>query len=156
VDGAVELVHATAIAVAGRAVLIRGPSGSGKSDLALRCLAFVPSPVLPLPVGLVSDDQVRIERLGNRLEASAPAAICGKLEVRGLGIVTVPAVPAAEVVLVADLVSPAEIERLPDPALTVNLLGIDVPAIRLAPFEPSAPIKLLMWLSSRQGHISGA
>jgi serine kinase of HPr protein (carbohydrate metabolism regulator) len=155
VDGAFELVHATAVAVGGDAVLIRGPSGSGKSDLALRCLAVAPCALIPAPAGLVADDQVRIERVGDRLRASAPPAIRDKLEVRGLGIVTVPAVPAADVVLIADLVSAAEIERLPEPMPPVRLLGIEVPVLRLAPFEPSAPIKLLMALCSRRGRNLG-
>jgi serine kinase of HPr protein (carbohydrate metabolism regulator) len=155
VDGASELVHATAIAVGGGAVLIRGPSGSGKSDLALRCLAVAPCALIPEPAGLVSDDQVRVERIGPRLRASAPPAIRDKLEVRGLGIVTVAALAAADVVLIADLVSPAEIERLPESMSRESLLGIDVPVLRLAPFEQSAPIKLLLALCSRQSRYSG-
>jgi HPr kinase/phosphorylase len=155
VDGAFELVHATAVAVAGQAVLIRGPSGSGKSDLALRCLAAAPSPLLPVPAELVADDQVRIERIGARLRASAPPAIRDRLEVRGIGIVAVPAVSAADVILIADLVPPAEIERLPDPMPAVSILGIELPVIRLAPFEQSAPVKLLMALCSRHGRVPG-
>lgn len=154
-DGAFELVHATAVAVGGQAVLIRGPSGSGKSDLALRCLAAAPSALIPAPAGLVADDQVRIERIGQRLRASAPPAIRDKLEVRGIGIVTVPAVPAADIILVADLVSPAEIERMPEAMPAASLLGIEVPVLRLAPFEQSAPIKLLVALYSRRGRIPG-
>jgi len=155
VDGAFELVHATAVAVGGQAVLIRGPSGSGKSDLALRCLAVAPSPLIPAPAELVADDQVRIERIGERLRASAPPSIRDKLEVRGIGILAVPAVPAADVILIAHLASSVEIERFPDPMSAVNLLGIEVPVLRLAPFEQSAPIKLLVALCSRRGRILG-
>jgi len=147
VDGAFELVHATAIAVGGRAVLIRGPSGSGKSDLALRCLACAPGPLLPGPAALVADDQVRIARVGGVLRASAPPTIAGRIEVRGLGILTVPYLATADVVLAADLVSPAEIERLPDPLPPLSIMGIDVPIVRLAPFEASAPIKLFLALT---------
>lgn len=148
-DGAVELVHATAVAVGGRAVLIRGPSGCGKSDLALRCLACAPGPFLPEPAALVADDQVEIARVGSTLRASAPHAIRGLIEVRGLGIVTVASVASAEVVLAADLVSPADVERLPEPAQAARIQGIDVPVVRLAPFEASAPIKLLLALAMR-------
>ena len=74
-----ETVHASTVAVDGRAVLITGPSGSGKSDLALRLLdrGFI----------LVSDDQTIVKKDGDRLLASAPPNIAGKLEVRGIGIV---------------------------------------------------------------------
>lgn len=155
-DGALELIHATAIAVGNDAALIRGPSGSGKSDLALRCLALAPGTLIPAPAGLVSDDQVCLERVGERLRASAPPAIRGKLEVRGMGILSVPAVESAELVLVADLVSPSEIERLPDPIPSLNLLGVEVPLLRLAPFEQSAPVKLLLALSAARRHFPGA
>jgi serine kinase of HPr protein (carbohydrate metabolism regulator) len=107
------------------------------------------------PAGLVADDQVLIERVGERLRASAPPAIRDKLEVRGIGIVTVPTVAAADVVLVADLVSPAEMERLPEPEPPASLLGIEIPVLRLAPFEQSAPIKLLMALCARRGRNPG-
>jgi serine kinase of HPr protein (carbohydrate metabolism regulator) len=107
-------------------------------------------------VELVADDQVRIERVGAGLRASAPPAIRGKLEARGIGIVTVRAAGEADLVLVVDLVPPAAIERLPDPTLTVRILGIDLPLLHLAPFEQSAPIKLVMALCSQRGLNSGA
>src|SRR3954466_2404822 len=85
-----ETVHASTVASEGRAVLITGPSGSGKSDLALR--------LLDRGFTLVSDDQTLVRRTGDRLIASAPAALAGKLEIRGIGIVemeTVKDVPIA-------------------------------------------------------------
>ena len=78
--GALDTVHATAIAVNGRAALITGPSGAGKSDLALRCLTLGASPMLPHEARLIADDRVIIERVENQLMASAPAAISGKLK----------------------------------------------------------------------------
>lgn len=143
-----ECVHATAIALGGRAVLIRGASGAGKSDLALRCLSLAPSRLLPHVADLVSDDQVRLRLQNGKIFASAPVELKGMLEVRGLGILRVPAVEMAEVVLIADLVASETVERLPDPWPVADILGHKVPVLRLWPFEASAPIKLLMALSS--------
>src|SRR3954454_8456456 len=73
-----ETVHASTVAIDGRAVLVTGPSGTGKSDLALR--------LLDRGFTLVSDDQTIVKKDGNRLLASAPPNIAGKLEIRGIGI----------------------------------------------------------------------
>ena len=146
---AAETHHGTAIALAGTAVLIRGASGSGKSDLALRCLALAPTALTAVPAMLVADDYVTVTRTGDRLIAEAPATIRGKLEVRGLGIVTVPCQDSAELVLVADLVAPEQIERFPDPTPEVELGGVKLPLLHIAPFEASAPVKLLLALAER-------
>lgn len=146
-DGAVEQVHATAVAVGNRAVLFRGPSGAGKSDLALRCLALPLSALLPYPARLVADDQVVLWRDGLTLAARAPDTLLGKLEVRGLGILEVDPERAGRIALVADLVAPGEVERLPDPWPVVNLLGLAVPVIRISAFECAAPLKILAALS---------
>src|SRR5881396_1814161 len=76
-----ETVHASTVATDGRAVVILGPSGSGKSDLALR--------LLDRGFTLVSDDQTIVKKDGARLLASAPPTTAGKLEIRGIGIVEV-------------------------------------------------------------------
>lgn len=131
------LVHATTIAFGGKGVLIRGPSGSGKSDLALR--------LIDAGAKLVADDQTEIARRGKSLVASAPKAIAGKLEARGIGIVKLRAVKHATLALAVDLVRPDQIERLPEPEW-VELLGVTLPLIRLAPFEISAPAKLRLAL----------
>lgn len=146
-DGAAELVNATAIALAGRAALIRGPSGSGKSDLALRCLAQGASPLLPGTVRLVADDWVRVVRAGGTLRAEAPEAILGKLEVRGMGIVAVEYAGPAEVALVVEISPAADIERLPDETVRVKLLNHPLPLLRVAAFEPSAAVKVLLALA---------
>jgi serine kinase of HPr protein (carbohydrate metabolism regulator) len=117
----------------------------------LRCLACAPNSFLPEPAILVADDQVEVTRIGSTLRASAPQTIRGLIEVRGLGIVTVACVASAEVVLAADIVSPADVERLPEAAEATRIQGIDVPVIRLAPFEASAPIKLFLALATRAG-----
>ena len=146
-DGAAELVNATAIALAGRAALIRGPSGSGKSDLALRCLAQGASPLLPGAARLVADDWVRVVRAVDTLRAEAPEAILGKLEVRGMGIVTVEYAGPAEVALVVEISPAADIERLPDETVRAKLLNHPLPLLRVAAFEPSAPVKVLLALA---------
>jgi HPr kinase/phosphorylase len=139
--------HGTAIAVSGRAALIVGPSGAGKSDLALRCLAVAPTALIPAAAQLVGDDQVVISLAAGRLRVAAPETIRGKLEVRGIGIVSVPCVASADLALVVELVAPGGVERLPDPPPTRSIMGVSTPVLRLAPFEPAAPVKLLLALS---------
>ena len=126
-----ETVHASCVAIGGRAVLIAGPSGSGKSDLALR--------LLDRGAVLVSDDYTFIEARGGRLVASPPVTIAGKIEVRGVGIVERPFAGGMPVALLVDLA--AAPERLPEPRLTA-LAGVALPAIALSALEPSAPIKV--------------
>ena len=143
-----ELVHGTCVALGRTAVLLRGPSGSGKSDLALRFLFLArrgPA-ALEAPI-LVADDQVYLTRKGARLAARAPESIRGKIEVRGIGIVDVKSVEDAELALVVDMVPAGDIERLPDGDAAVCLLGLDIPLLRLSPWEASAPIKLAVALA---------
>jgi HPr kinase/phosphorylase len=144
--GEVEYLHATAIAIGSRGALIRGPSGSGKSDLALRCLALGPSALLRDAVRLVADDQVLLRRETARLVATAPQVLRGRLEVRGVGVLEVAVASEADIILVADLVAEAPIERLPDPWPRAHIMGLEVPLIRLRPFESSAPAKLVATL----------
>ncbi|WP_096703657.1 HPr kinase/phosphatase C-terminal domain-containing protein [Magnetospirillum sp. 15-1] len=136
------LVHATCVAIDGRGVLLRAPSGGGKSDLALR---LVDEGAL-----LVADDQTRLERDGESLIASPPEAIAGLLEVRGLGLVRLPHLERVRLELVIDLTSPSEVERLPEPN-ALELLGLAVRRLCLAPFEASAAakVRLAMRASTR-------
>jgi serine kinase of HPr protein (carbohydrate metabolism regulator) len=143
-----ELVHGTCVALGHRAALLRGASGAGKSDLALRFLFLARrGPTAPDSPALVADDQVRLLRDGMRILASAPAPNRGMIEVRGIGIAGVKFEPEAELALVVDLVTPEAMERLPEPGLTVPVLGLQVPLTRLAPFQHSAPIKLALALA---------
>lgn len=146
------LIHATALVAGEHGVIVRGPSGVGKSDLALRVLALSPGSLLAEPVRLVADDRVAVSRGTGGLMISAPPAIAGKLEVRGLGIVDLPAAAIAagpvRLTLVVDLTaSRAEVERLPEWGKT-EILGVPLPFLRLYPFEISAAIKLILAIGS--------
>jgi len=144
-----QTIHATAICSNGAGVLIRGPSGSGKTDLALRCLGLSTGALLPFPFELVSDDRVVVEREGDAVILSAPPTIAGLLEVRGLGVVPIgPVAARAALKLVVNLVQSHEIERMPE-TTTVEIAGLDFPALALSPFESSAPLKLALALSKR-------
>jgi HPr kinase/phosphorylase len=139
-------VHVTAIANAGRAALLRGPTSTGQSDLALRCLMQAPTTLLSHTVELVSDDQVLIERAGQLLLVRAPPALRGLLEVRGVGIMRMPAIESGHLSLVVDLVAADKVERLPEARRNVVVADVPVPCLEIAPFEMSAPFKLLLAL----------
>jgi len=139
-------IHGTAIAMGGKAVLLRGPPGAGKSDLALRCLSLGRSELFPEQVYLVSDDRVIVTRERDDLIVSSPSRIWGNIEIRGIGIVPVPSHTSAQLGLVVDLVGGDQpIERLPDP-VTVEFEGIVIPLLNVRPFEASAVVKVLMAL----------
>jgi len=130
-------IQATCVVVDGRGVLLRGPSGSGKSDLALR--------LIDGGARLVADDGVELRREGERLLArlppTAPDSVRGRIEVRGLGILPAPAVAETSLDLVIDLVAADAVERLPEP-MTAELLGFALPLLRLCAQEPSAAAKV--------------
>jgi serine kinase of HPr protein (carbohydrate metabolism regulator) len=132
-----DTVHGTVVEIEGAGVLFRGPSGSGKSDLALRLIEGGAT--------LVADDRVILSRRDGQLVATAPEIIAGRLEVRGLGIATVPSTGPSPLRLVVDMARPEEVERLPKAAETV-ILGVVLPVMHLAPFEASAPAKLRLAL----------
>lgn len=126
------LIYGTCVAIDGAGVLLRGPSGSGKSDLALRLIEDGAT--------LVADDQVAIENRDDVALATAPEAIAGRLEVRGVGVVALPHGPAP-LKLIVDLVDRTDVPRLPN-ATSEDVGGIDVPVLALAPFEASTPAKV--------------
>jgi HPr kinase/phosphorylase len=129
--------HATTVAVHHRGVMLLGPSCSGKSDLALRLLGQ--------GALLVADDCTTLRRQGGVLLAAPPPAIAGKLEVRGVGIVSVPWVTDTPVHLIMELKPREAIDRLPDPK-TIDLLGVPIPAVAVYPFEASAALKVVQAL----------
>jgi serine kinase of HPr protein (carbohydrate metabolism regulator) len=131
-----ETVHASTVALDGRAVLISGPSGSGKSDLALR--------LLDRGFQLVSDDQTIVRKEGSRLLASAPPNIAGKLEVRGIGIVDMDIVKDVPAALLVELTS--DIQRLPDHDRERPILGVSLPLVSIDAMTASAPSKVALAL----------
>ena len=131
-----ETVHASTVAIDGRAVLITGPSGSGKSDLALR--------LLDRGFKLISDDRTLIRKDGERLMASAPPTIAGKLEIRGIGIVEVEHTDDVPVALLVELTS--DIQRLPDESRERPILGVGLPLITIDAMTASAPAKIALLL----------
>ncbi len=136
------LLHATAIAIEGRAVLLRGASGSGKSDLALR--------LIDAGARLVADDQSELHRRGDSVIVRAPATIAGLVEVRGIGILRLDALAEAPVALIVDLIPAETLERLPA-RRSETILGLALPLIALAPFEASAAAKLRLALRAFTG-----
>lgn len=129
---AVQTIHATSISIDGQGVLLTGPSGSGKSDLALR--------LIDRGASLISDDYTLLTHEGGGLIADAPVTIVGKMEIRGVGIVPVPACGKTPVRLMVELTE--DVERLPPSPLTRTVAGVDLVFMKLSPFEASAPIKL--------------
>ena len=134
-------VHATAVAIGRHGVLLRGASGSGKSDLALR--------LIDAGGRLVADDQTHVARVGRALIATPPPALAGMIEARGVGIFTLrrdQLLARAPVALLVDLVAPGRIERLPDLAHE-TLQDVELPRLDLAPFETSSVAKLRLALA---------
>ncbi|HJS40016.1 MAG TPA: HPr kinase/phosphatase C-terminal domain-containing protein [Sphingomicrobium sp.] len=131
-----ETLHASTVALDGRAVLISGPSGSGKSDLALR--------LLDRGFTLVSDDQTIVRKDGNKLIASAPPTIHGRLEIRGIGIVEMETVSDVPVALFVELTS--DIQRIPDDSRERLVLDVSIPLISVDAMTASAPSKVAVAL----------
>jgi serine kinase of HPr protein (carbohydrate metabolism regulator) len=131
-----ETLHASTVALDGRAVVISGPSGSGKSDLALR--------LIDRGFTLVSDDQTIIRKDGGRLLASAPPTIHGRMEIRGIGIVEMETVGDVPVALFVELTS--DIQRIPDDGRDRLVLDRKIPLISVDAMTASAAAKVVVAL----------
>ena len=113
------LVQASAVAIDGRALLIEGAPGAGKSSLALA--------LIDRGAELIGDDGVQLQRVQQRILAKPPPNIAGKLEIRGVGIVDLPVV-TAPVALILSLTEDAP--RFPDPIQQRPVLGVAIPVLQ--------------------------
>jgi serine kinase of HPr protein (carbohydrate metabolism regulator) len=121
-------IHASAVLVGSRAVLVRGPSGSGKSRLVLSLIEAVESGILPF-ARLVADDRVHVTAVNGRLIARAPDSLAGQIELRGLGILRLPFEAMAVLGLVIDL-GVEQAERMPAAGSGVTVIeGLALPRI---------------------------
>ena len=127
-----ETIHVSSVAIDGRAVLIGGRSGAGKSDLALR--------LIDRGAVLISDDYTFVRRVQSRALASAPERIAGKIEMRGVGIVEMETAQDVPVALYVDL--SGEPVRLPEAAERIAVAGIPIPSLALDGHQVSAPLKV--------------
>jgi HPr kinase/phosphorylase len=134
-------LHATCVQIGVTGVLLLGPSGSGKSDLALR--------LIDAGALLVADDQVEVERRDERLLGRAAEALAGLIEVRGVGILRMPHCAESRIDLAVELAPVERLARLPE-ALGYSLLGIELPRLRLDPRAPSAAAKVRLALSTER------
>jgi len=141
-------MHATVIAINGQGVLLTGPSGSGKSDLALR--------LMDTGAELVGDDYVDLTREGDLIVARAPDAIRNLMEVRGLGLVKVPSRESVPVILACLLKPNANIERLPESLQVMTVEDIEIPQIEIDAGVPSAAARVRFALAHLSDVLCGA
>ena len=150
-DSEILAIDGTAIAIGNSALLLTGPSGSGKSDLALR--------MIDGGARLVADDRVELvieaDRLCCRAPSAMPASLLGRIEVRGVGIVPAPRTTGVTPLQwLVELVPAGEVERMPA-AESRSFLGHAVPVLRLAAFEASTAVKLRLAAACGPGLIMG-
>jgi HPr kinase/phosphorylase len=136
-------VHASAVLVGAKAVLIRGAAGSGKSRLALALLQAAQAGQLPF-ARLVADDRAHLEAVHGRLLVRPAAALSGLLELRGLGIKRIQAEPVAAVGWVVDL-GAEDAARLPEEqACEAVIEGIRLPRLAVASRDEALPLLLAL------------
>jgi HPr kinase/phosphorylase len=134
-------LHATCVELNATGIVLLGPSGSGKSDLALR--------LIDRGARLVADDQLTVERQGDRLLGRPAEALAGLLEVRGYGIVKLPWRAPCPLGLAVGLDSVGPLPRLPEPE-SYDLLGVRLPYLRLDPRAASACAKIRLALTAER------
>ena len=134
----IEQIHATAVLLDGKGVVLRGPSGSGKSDLALR--------LIDEGAMLIADDRVDVKITNGQLHCAPLENLAGMIEVRGIGIVKQDFAPTAPVALVVDLVALDDETRLPD-SLTHEFFGQNLRYLKLFAFAASSPAKIRLALT---------
>ncbi|MEM6577620.1 MAG: HPr kinase/phosphatase C-terminal domain-containing protein [Pseudomonadota bacterium] len=133
------VLHATTIVLAGQAALLRGPSGSGKSSLALQLIA--------LGALLVADDRTCLSRRGEGIVATAPETANNRIEARYVGILKAPSTPSAPLALIVDMAQ-EEKERLPS-LQHETLLGLSIPVIRKTN-APHFPASVALYLQGER------
>lgn len=139
----INTVHASCVAMGKFGLLIRGPSGAGKSDLVLRLMDQAKAK-------LVADDQILLEKIGDKIIASPPAILAGLLEIRGQGIVKCQHQTNTEIHMIIDLVPLSEIERMPnDEDLQAELLECVFPRLKLWSQSPSAVARINYFIKER-------
>ena len=134
------LVRGTCISMNGQAVLLRGPSGAGKSDVALR--------LIDEGAKLVADDNTEVTLKNNIALASPPKTVAGLLEVRGLGIMTLPHETGVPLALVVDFVAREDVPRMPGKDMA-DIAGIQVTRLSLHAFDASTPAKIRLALTQK-------
>lgn len=134
------LLHASAVRLWDKGILLLGRSGSGKSDLALR--------LIDAGATLIADDQVRLFRSGGQLLAQAPEQLLGLIEIRGIGIMRLPHTSGA-LDLAVDFEEADQQDRLPEPDKT-GWHGIDLPKITIDPHASSAVARIKTVLRSER------
>ena len=131
------IIHASTVSIGGQGALIVGPSGSGKSSLALQLMS--------LGAKLVADDRTKVASANQQIMATVVPTISGKIEARGVGILKVEAAGPTPVRLVIDL-SQFETARLPEPH-EYDLLGVTLPCLYGAP-SPHFAAAILLYLGN--------
>ena len=141
-------IHASAVLVGAKAVLIRGPSGSGKSRLALALLQAAQRAGPLRFARLVADDRAHVEAANGRLLVRPASALKGLLELRGSGIQPIEAEPVAVIGWVIDLAA-EDAARLPErQAREAVIEGIRLPRLPVASGQEPLPLVLALLPSS--------
>jgi HPr kinase/phosphorylase len=142
-------IHASAVLIGAKAVLIRGPSGAGKSSLAFDLIQAAAQGALPF-ARLVADDRALLEAYASRLLVRPAPALAGLIEIRGLGIRTVPHEELAVVGLVVDLAASDAARLPPQQAESVEISGVRLPRLAVSGGTPALPM-VLGFLATRPG-----